>query len=144
MRIALLAPINRRIPPHHYGPSEQQISLLAEGLLRQGMEVTLFATANSITVGKLSAVCPKGFEEDWTLDPHVWECLHLTNLFDQVDHFDIIHNFMDYAPLTYSKFAATPIITTALGVANSKSLPIFKKYQDATFYVSISDADRSP
>ncbi len=63
-KVAVLAPIAWRTPPRHYGPWELVASNMTEGLIQNGLDVTLFATADSITQGNLSAVCPKGYEED--------------------------------------------------------------------------------
>ena len=78
MHIAMLSPIAWRTPPRHYGPWESVASLLTEGLVARGHDVTLFATADSQTSGKLHAVCPRGYEEDRSLIPKVWECLHIS------------------------------------------------------------------
>jgi len=56
MKVAILAPVAWRTPPMHYGPWEQIASNIAEGLVKKGIEVTLFATGNSITTGKLDAI----------------------------------------------------------------------------------------
>ena len=53
LRIAMLAPISWRVPPRHYGPWEQFVSLLTEGLVERGVDVTLFATADSVTAARL-------------------------------------------------------------------------------------------
>ena len=82
MHIAMLSPIAWRTPPRHYGPWESVASLLTEGLVARGHDVTLFATADSQTSGTLHAVCPTGYEEDPSLIPKVWECLHISELFD--------------------------------------------------------------
>src|SRR5690606_22112501 len=81
MRIAMLAPISWRVPPRHYGPWEQVVGTLTEGLVRKGIDVTLFATADSETSAKLEAVCPRPYSEDPTLDAKVWECLHIAHCF---------------------------------------------------------------
>jgi hypothetical protein len=82
MRIAILSPIAWRTPPRHYGPWENVASLLTEGLVGSGHDVTLFATADSQTRGTLHAVCSRGYEEDRSLIPKVWECLHISALFE--------------------------------------------------------------
>ena len=143
MHIAMLAPIAWRTPPHHYGPWESVASLLTEGLVARGHDVTLFATADSLTSGRLHAVCPRGYEEDRALIPKVWECLHISELFEHADACDIIHNHFDYLPLTYSGLTTTPLVTTIHGFSSPGILPVYKKYNKTTFYVSISDADRS-
>jgi glycosyltransferase involved in cell wall biosynthesis len=144
MNIAMLAPIAWRTPPRHYGPWESVASLLTEGLVSRGHDVTLFATADSQTSGILHAVCPRGYEEDRDLIPKVWECLHIAELFEHGDAYDIIHNHFDYLPLTYSGLTTTPLVTTIHGFSSPGILPVYQKYNPRVFYVSISDADRSP
>lgn len=144
MRIAMLSPIAWRTPPRHYGPWESVVSLLTEGLVKKGLDVTLFATKDSQTAGRLAGVCPTGYEEDRNILPKVWECLHISELFERGDEFDLIHNHFDFLPLTYSRMTTTPVLTTIHGFSSPRILPVFKKYNGLTCYVSISDADRSP
>ena len=144
MHIAMLAPIAWRTPPRHYGPWENVASLLTEGLVARGHDVTLFATADSQTSATLHAVCPQGYEENRSLIPKVWECLHISEVFEHADAYDIIHNHFDYLPLTYTGLTTTPVVTTIHGFSSPGILPVYKKYNGKTFYVSISDADRSP
>ena len=79
----MLAPIAWRTPPRHYGPWEQVVSLLTEGLVARGVDVALFATADSVTAAHLTAVCPSGYEEDRTIDAKVWEALHIAEVFER-------------------------------------------------------------
>ena len=144
MHIAMLAPIAWRTPPRHYGPWENVASLLTEGLVACGHDVTLFATADSQTRATLRSVCPQGYEENRSLIPKVWECLHISELFEHADAYDIIHNHFDYLPLTYSGLTTTPIVTTIHGFSSPGILPVYQKYNGKTFYVAISDADRAP
>lgn len=144
MRIAMLSPIAWRTPPRHYGPWERVVSLLTEGLVAQGVDVTLFATADSITRAKLQAVCPHGYEEDKRLIPKVWECLHIAEVFERGHEFDLIHNQFDYLPLTYSAMTEIPVVTTIHGFSDPGILPVYEKYNGRCHYVSISKADRAP
>jgi glycosyltransferase involved in cell wall biosynthesis len=144
MKIAILAPVAWRTPPRHYGPWEQIASNIAEGLVKKGLDVTLFATGDSITAGKLEAICEKGYEEDQSQDAKVLECLHISNMMEKASGFDIIHNNFDFLPLTYSRLIKTPIITTIHGFSSQKIISVYKKYNAASHYVSISNADRSP
>jgi glycosyltransferase involved in cell wall biosynthesis len=144
MRIAMLSPIAWRTPPRHYGPWESVVSLLTEGLVARGYDVTLFATGDSETSAKLHAVCPQGYEEDHSIIPKVWEALHISELFDHADEFDVIHNHFDFLPLTYTGLTHTPVITTIHGFSSPGILPVYKKYNGSVSYVSISDADRAP
>jgi len=144
MRIAVLAPIAWRTPPRHYGPWEQFASLLTEGLMADGHQVTLFATADSITTARLLSVAPCGWSEDATIDAKVVECLHIASVFERADEFDIIHNGFDFLPLTYSALVSTPVVTTIHGFSSAQIVPVFERYDRTTAYVSISDSDRHP
>ncbi len=144
MKIAMLSPIAWRTPPRHYGPWEQVVSWLTEGLAGQGVEVTLYATADSQTVARLRSVAPRPYAEDPELDPKVWECLHIAALFEEADHYDLIHNHFDFLPLTYSGLISTPVVTTIHGFSSPRILPVYQKYNRKVHYVSISDADRHP
>ncbi len=143
MRIGMLSPIAWRTPPRHYGPWENVVSLLTEGLVLRGHDVTLFATADSRTRARLHSVCSHGYEEDPAIVPKVWEGLHISEIFEHAQEFDIIHNNFDFLPLTYSGLVSTPIITTIHGFSSSGILPVYRKYNGKVYYVSISDADRS-
>ncbi len=144
MKIAMLSPIAWRTPPLGYGPWERVVSLLTEGLAVRGIDVTLFATADSVTQAKLHAIAPMPYEKDKNLDPKVWECLHIAELFERAGNFDLIHNHFDFLPLTYSGLTDTPVLTTIHGFSSPKILPVYRKYNRKTHYVSISNADRSP
>jgi len=76
--------------------------------------------------------------------PKVWECLHISALFEHAEDFDIIHNNFDFLPLTYTGLISTPVVTTIHGFSSPGILPVYKKYNSKVFYVSISEADRSP
>lgn len=144
MRVAVLAPISWRVPPRHYGPWEQFVSLLTEGLVERGVEVTLFATADSITSARLRAVAPTGYSEDPSLDAKVWEALHIALLFEEAAEFDVIHNSFDFLPLAFTRLVDTPVVCTIHGFASDATLPVYLEYGDRVNYVAISEADRHP
>ncbi|MFQ5645798.1 MAG: glycosyltransferase [bacterium] len=144
MHVAMLSPVAWRTPPRDYGPWELVVSMLTEGLVKRGVKVTLFATADSQTAGKLQAICPQGYEENPEIMPKVWECLHISELFERAAEFDLIHNQFDFLPLSYSRLINTPVVTTIHGFSSPKILPVYKKYNDTAHYVAVSEADRSP
>ena len=143
-RIAVLAPISWRTPPRHYGPWEQFASLLADGLVAAGHDVTLFATADSLTTASLHATASGGWSDDPAIEPKVAECLHIASVFERAAEFDIIHNGFDFLPLTYSDLVDTPVITTIHGFSSERIVPVYERYDSTTHYVAISDADRHP
>ncbi len=144
MKIAMLSPISWRTPPRHYGPWEWVVSMLTEGLVDRGVDVTLYATADSVTKARLQAVAPRPWSEDEELDPKVWECLHISKLFEEAEKYDLIHNNFDFLPLSYSGLVETPVVTTIHGFSSPKILPVFEKYNGKAHYIAISDSDRHP
>ena len=117
-------------------------SLLTEALVARGVDVTLFATKDSQTAGKLAGVCPAPYSEDPAIDAKVWEMLHVAHVFERADEFDLIHNQADFVPLAFSRLVETPVVTTIHGFSSQRILPAFKEYEDRAHYVAISDADR--
>ncbi|MGW8316898.1 MAG: glycosyltransferase family 4 protein [Bacteroidales bacterium] len=144
MKIAIISPVAWRTPPRKYGPWEQVSSNITEGLVERGIDVTLFASGDSITNGTLVSVCEQPYAEHPEVDPKVAECLHISHVMEQAGNFDIIHNNFDFLPLSYSRLIKTPMITTIHGFSSPKIIPVYKKYNRTNYYVSISNSDRSP
>ncbi|QDV69694.1 D-inositol 3-phosphate glycosyltransferase [Rosistilla carotiformis] len=142
MRVAMLAPIAWRTPPRNYGPWELVTSMLTEALVERGVDVTLFATLDSMTTGTLDGVVPAPYGDDSSIDAKVWEFRHLAYLFEQADQFDLIHNQADFPAHAFSRLIDTPIVTTIHGFSSNRILPMYVEYQDIVHFVAISDADR--
>ena len=142
LRVAILAPISWRVPPRAYGPWEQFASLLTEGLVERGVDVTLFATADSVTEAHLVGTAPTGYSEDHGLHAKAWEALHISEVFERAGEFDLIHNSFDFLPLTFSGLVDTPVVTTIHGFSSEQIVPVYEKYNGRGYYVAISDADR--
>jgi len=142
VRVALLGPIAWRTPPRHYGPWEQVTSLLAEGLVARGVDVTLFATLDSITAARLEGVVPHGYAEDPALDGRVWEALHVSFALAASGEYDLVHSHLDWLPLAFAAHCRAPLLTTIHGFSDPAILPAYTRAGSA--YVSISDADRTP
>lgn len=142
MRVAMLAPVAWRTPPRHYGPWESVASMLTEGLVERGVDVTLFATLDSVTSAALDGVVPRGYAEDTGVDGRVWEALHVAHALGRSGEFDLVHNHLDWLPLAFDRLASAPMITTVHGFSGPGILPAYARSTSAL--VSISDADRSP
>ncbi|WP_210253849.1 glycosyltransferase family 4 protein [Bradyrhizobium sp. S69] len=117
---------------------------MTEALVTRGVDVTLFATKDSVTTARLDAVCPAPYSEDPAIDAKVWEMLHIAHVFEQADQFDLIHNQADFVPLAFSRLVKTPVVTTIHGFSSARILPAYKEYEARVHYVAISDADRHP
>ena len=142
MKIAMLAPIAWRTPPRHYGPWELVTSLLTEGLVSRGVDVTLFASLDSVTSAQLDGICPQPYAEDPGADGRVWEALHVSYALARSGGFDLVHNQMDWLPLAFDRQVAAPMVTTIHGFSGLGILPAYTRSRSS--YVAISEADRSP
>ena len=139
----MLSPVAWRTPPRRYGAWETVASNITEGLVARGWDVTLFATGDSVTSGRLHAVVERGYEEDSSVDPKVAEYLHISEAFEHAREFDLIHSHYDFMALSYARLTATPVLTTIHGISSPKIMPVYHKYREG-YYVSISDSDRQP
>src|SRR4029078_773886 len=108
-----------------YGPWELVTSLLTEALVARGVDVTLFATADSETAGTLAAICPRPDSEDHSFDAKVWELLHVAHVFERAGEFDLIHNQADFVPLGFSRFVDTPLLTSIHGLSVARDVPVY-------------------
>jgi glycosyltransferase involved in cell wall biosynthesis len=118
---------------------------VAEGMRRRGLDVTLFATGNSRFAGRLASVVPVGTAEDEHLNAEVATALHIGRLFERASAFDLIHNHLDWKPLTYAlASSAPPLVTTVHGFSSPAILAAYYAAASRSFYCSISDADRDP
>jgi glycosyltransferase involved in cell wall biosynthesis len=140
LRIAQVAPVATSIPPLKSGSIEAVTSLLTEGLVARGHEVTLFATGDSRTSATLHATFPKGYREDADIWP--WELCELLNLaaaIERADAFDVIHYQAEYYPLSlaFTRICPLPLVQTLHHAPQAEEIALWSKYPDALF-VAIS------
>ncbi|HXG83408.1 MAG TPA: glycosyltransferase family 4 protein [Pyrinomonadaceae bacterium] len=141
MRIAQIAPVATTIPPPKSGSVELMTSLLTEGLIERGHDVTLFATGDSVTKAKLRATFPRGYWHDEEMYP--WEFYEMVNLSaacERAADFDIIHYQAAYYPmsLAFTRLVETPFVQTVHLQPDESQLKLWKHYAEANF-VAISD-----
>jgi glycosyltransferase involved in cell wall biosynthesis len=145
LRIALVAPLYESVPPKLYGGTERVVSYLTEELVRQGHDVTLFASGDSVTQARLIASWPHSLRLDKEcvdfLAPHV---LMLEHVFQLADRFDILHFHCDYLHFPYSRRHRRPQVTTLHGRLDIRELGrLYREFADMPV-VSISNAQRQP
>jgi glycosyltransferase involved in cell wall biosynthesis len=145
MRIAQVAPLYESVPPQCYGGTERVVSYLTEELVRLGHEVTLFATADSVTRARLHACAPCGLRLDPScIDPLSRHILMLEAVCKAGEAFDIIHYHVDYLHFPVSRRTAVPQVTTLHGRLDLADLaPLYREFGDMPL-VSISDDQRKP
>jgi glycosyltransferase involved in cell wall biosynthesis len=145
MRIAQVAPLYERVPPQNYGGTERVVSYLTEELVRQGHEVTLFASGDSITKARLVAPCARSLRLDKnSVDPIANHILMLEMVFREAKTFDFIHFHIDYLHFPLARRYKLPHVTTLHGRLDLPELPaLYREYRDMPV-VSISNAQRAP
>ena len=145
MRIAQVAPLYESVPPRLYGGTERVVSWLTEELVREGHDVTLFASGDSLTNARLIPVCSRALR----LDPQCIDPLaHHVNLLERVSQykseFDIIHFHIDYLHFCMSRREGLHQLTTLHGRLDIPDLvPLYREFYEMPV-VSISDSQRSP
>src|SRR5262245_31341873 len=145
MRIAQVAPLYESVPPKYYGGTERVVSYLTEELVRQGHDVTLFASGDSETNARLVAAC------QWSLrlDKHcqnqmAHHFVMLERVFQHADEFDIIHFHVDYLHFPLSRREAITQVTTLHGRLDIPDLvPLYQEFRDMPV-ISISNGQREP
>lgn len=145
MRIAQVAPLYERVPPKLYGGTERVVSYLTEEFVRQGHEVTLFASGDSLTSAELVPICSHALRlDDSVMDPLAYHILQLEKVFSRADEFDIIHFHTDYLHFPLSRLFREPHVTTLHGRLDLPDLPALYRQFDDMPVISISDAQRDP
>jgi len=145
MRIAQVAPLYESVPPKLYGGTERIVSYLTEELVREGHEVTLFASGDSMTQARLVPVCPESLRlAPNCIDQLAHHVLMLEYVFSERRNFDIIHFHIDYLHFPLSRREQIVNVTTLHGRLDIPELaPLYQVFRDMPV-VSISDAQRDP
>jgi glycosyltransferase involved in cell wall biosynthesis len=145
MRIAQVAPLYESVPPKLYGGTERVVSYLTEELVRQGHEVTLFASGDSETRAELIAPCRRGLRLDSDCrDALAYHILLLEAVAREAHRFDILHFHCDYLHYPLSRRRRARHVTTLHGRLDLPDLaPLYREFAEMPV-VSISDAQREP
>lgn len=145
MRIAQVAPLYESVPPKFYGGTERVVSYLTEELVRQGHDVTLFASGDSITRARLHAIVPNGLRLERPCVDSIAHHVHMIEKVGQLaDEFDVIHFHTGYLHFPVARMLQTPHVTTYHGRLDLPDIhPLFREFADMPA-VSISNAQRTP
>ena len=144
MKIAQVAPLYERVPPKYYGGTERVVSYLTEELVRQGHEVTLFASGDSVTSARLCAPCPRALRLDETcVDSLAHHVLSIEAVFQQAHQFDLVHFHTDYLHFPLARRQRLVNMTTLHGRLDLSDLaPLYREFHEMPV-VSISNKQRS-
>ncbi|HKB52580.1 MAG TPA: glycosyltransferase family 4 protein, partial [Ramlibacter sp.] len=145
MKIAQVAPLAESVPPRAYGGTERVVSYLTESLVEMGHEVTLFASADSVTCAELVPVVPRSLRlETSQPDSLVWYTIMLDQVMRAAHTFDVIHFHTAVLQLALMRGCTTPCVTTAHGRLDLPDLKaLFRRFPEHPM-VSISNSQRTP
>ena len=145
MRIAQIAPLYESVPPKYYGGTERVVSYLTEELVRQGHEVTLFASGDSETSARLMAAAPRSLRLDKAcIDQMAHHVLLLEQVAARADEFDFVHYHIDYLHFPLTRCRPHPHATTLHGRLDIPDLqPLYDEFREMPV-ISISNSQRDP
>jgi glycosyltransferase involved in cell wall biosynthesis len=145
LRIAQVAPLYESVPPKLYGGTERVVSYLTEELVRQGHEVTLYASGDSQTAARLVPVCPQSLRlSPDCVDQLAHHVLMLEQVARDAHRYDIVHFHCDYLHCPLSRRSVPVHLTTLHGRLDLPDLlPLYREFAEVPL-VSISDAQREP
>jgi glycosyltransferase involved in cell wall biosynthesis len=144
MKIAQVAPLFERVPPIAYGGTERVVYHLTEELIRQGHEVTLFASGDSITNANLVSVVDHAMRPQQSDAWLSYMSMQLDMVSQLSDDFDVIHFHTDALHFPVARYLDTPHVTTLHGRLDLPELdPLYRHFNDMPL-VSISNSQRAP
>ena len=144
MKIAQIAPLVESVPPRLYGGTERVVSWLTEELVRQGHEVTLFASGDSRTRAELAAVVPRALRLDGIHNSLPYNLIMLDQVSSRRHEFDVLHFHIDFFHYPIFRNMAHKTLTTLHGRQDLPELPDLYRAFPHMPLVSISDHQRLP
>ncbi len=145
MKIAQVSPLYESCPPQLYGGTERVVSHLTEELVRQGHQVTLFASGNSQTAANLRSPCKTALRlNPQCQDPIAYHLIMLNRVARSADEFDIVHFHADFLHFPLFAHSRHKTLTTLHGRLDLPDLPSLIREFPEMPLVSISDAQRTP
>jgi len=145
VKIAQVAPLAERCPPRLYGGTERIVSFLTEELVRQGHDVTLFASGDSRTAARLVRCSDMALRLNPAVkDPMPYHLVMLDEVRRRADDFDVIHFHVDLLQFPLIRDFADRTLTTLHGRLDLPDLkPFYAAFPEVPL-VSISDSQRRP
>jgi len=145
MKVAVLAPCWFPVPPTGYGGVEWVVSLLADGLVEAGHDVTLFASGDSHTKARLAAIFHNAPSE-W-IGRSFWELRHVLHCYERADEFEVINDHSGPLSAALSASVSTPVVHTVHGPLDGEPGELYdqvSRVAPETGLISISMNQRKP
>jgi glycosyltransferase involved in cell wall biosynthesis len=146
MKIAQVAPLHESVPPRLYGGTERVVAYLTDELVKQGHEVTLFASGDSETLAELRPVCERALrlEGKKVIDPLAHHMRMLEMVAQEATDFDILHYHVEYLHFSLARRLRVPNVTTLHGRLDIEDIhPMYREFEEMPL-VSISLAQQMP
>lgn len=145
MKIAQIAPLFESVPPRLYGGTERIVSYLSEELIRQGHNVTLFASGDSVTSAELVGCSPQALRLDPLIKDHLpYHMIMLDRLRERAEEFDILHFHIDQFQYPMFRICNARTITTLHGRQDLPDLKLLYAHFSDMPLVSVSNSQRLP
>jgi glycosyltransferase involved in cell wall biosynthesis len=145
MKIAQIAPLIESVPPKAYGGTERIVAYLTDELVRQGHEVTLFASGDSCTAAELVPCAERALRlASEVRDPLPYYMVQLDRVRRRAHGFDVLHFHVDYLHFPLFRDRAAHTLTTCHGRLDLPDLPVVHRAFPEFPLVSISDHQRQP
>jgi glycosyltransferase involved in cell wall biosynthesis len=142
MRIGQVAPPWVAVPPKGYGGIELVVSLLTDGLVDRGHDVTLFGTGDSRTKARLEYVFEKA-EGPSAINSIFHDTVHQAFVHRDVSRFDLLHQHVYWSGLVAGLVAGIPVVHTLHRQFDDQMRRIYELVGDRLWFVAISEDQRS-
>lgn len=145
MKIAQIAPLCESVPPMAYGGTERVVSYLTEELVRQGHEVTLFASGDSKSSARIISTVERSLRQKTDVqDTVAHHIVQMQEVIERMHEFDILHFHTDYIHFPITSNSYNPHVTTLHGRLDIPDLQyVYQRFRNQPV-VSISDSQRQP
>ena len=144
MKIAQIAPLVESVPPTLYGGTERVVSWLTEELVRQGHEVTLFASGDSRTTAELDPIVPRALRLDGIHNSLPYNMIMLDRVAARRHEFDVLHFHIDFFHYPLFRGMSHRTLTTLHGRQDLPEFPDLYRAFSHMPLVSISNHQRLP
>jgi glycosyltransferase involved in cell wall biosynthesis len=144
LRIAQIAPLAEAVPPRLYGGTERVIWWLTEALIELGHDVTLYASADSVTSARLVPCAEQGLRLSGINDHTASLLAMLEQVRQDAGRYDVLHFHIDFLHFPTFRHLAGKCLTTLHGRQDLPDFqPAYRAFPEMKL-VSISDDQRRP
>jgi glycosyltransferase involved in cell wall biosynthesis len=142
VNVAMLAPPWIAVPPPGYGGVESVVSVLTEGLVRRGVDVTLFCAPGSSSSADVVPLLEEPHPDE--IERALYEADHVARAFAEIElavpDFDVVHDHCGFTALAMADRLATPFVHTLHGQFTAATAAFYTRHGPNAALVPISRA----